>query len=84
MKKRVLDPDSTCHDQQVFNDTLLYLLVRTSAPSEKVEVFEDLDKIAGEVFEYDYPQKKKEEPKKTDGVSGEVKESGGESESSTK
>ena len=66
MKKRVLDPDSTCHDQQVFNDTLLYLLVRTSAPSEKVEVFEDLDKIAGEVFEYDYPQKKKEEPKKTE------------------
>ena len=60
LKKRVLDGESTCHDQQVFNDTLLYLLVHI--PGTKDE-FEDLDKVAGEIFEYDYPQKKKEEVK---------------------
>ena len=26
--------------------------------------FEDLEKVSGILFEYDYPQKKKEEPKK--------------------
>ena len=61
IKKRILDPEATCHDQQVFNDTLLYALVHV--PGTKDE-YEDLEKISGILFEYDYPQKKKEEPKK--------------------
>ena len=60
---QILDPEATCHDQQVFNDTVVYCLVKI--PDTKDE-YEDLEKVSGQVFEYDYPQKKKEEPKKTD------------------
>ena len=67
LQKRVLDADSTCHDQQVFNDTLLYLLIAPPREDPKQpQEFEDLEKVAGEIFEYAYPQKKKEEPKKTE------------------
>ena len=51
----------------MFNDTLLYLLVAPPrADPKQPQEFEDLEKVAGEVFEYAYPQKKKEEPKKTE------------------
>eukprot|EP00356_Strombidium_inclinatum_P002836 CAMPEP_0170481278 /NCGR_PEP_ID=MMETSP0208-20121228/1783_1 /TAXON_ID=197538 /ORGANISM="Strombidium inclinatum, Strain S3" /LENGTH=74 /DNA_ID=CAMNT_0010753949 /DNA_START=130 /DNA_END=351 /DNA_ORIENTATION=- len=58
IKNRVLDPDATCHDQQVFNDTVLYCLIHI--PGTKDD-FEELEKVSGQVFEYEYPQKKKEE-----------------------
>ena len=28
IKNRILDPQSSCHDQQVFNDTMVYCLLR--------------------------------------------------------
>ncbi len=43
------------------NDTVVYLLVKI--PNTKDD-YEDLEKISGVAWEYDYPQKKKEEPKK--------------------
>ena len=61
IKNRILDPESTCHDQQVFNDTVVYCLIHI--PGTKDD-FEELEKVSGQLFEYDYPQKKKEEPKK--------------------
>ena len=61
IKNRILDVESSCHDQQVFNDTVVYCLIHI--PGTKDE-FEDLEKVSGTLFEYDYPQKKKEEPKK--------------------
>lgn len=60
---QILDKDSTCHDQQVFNDTELYVLFRK--PGTKDE-FDELEKVAGQEFSYDYPVKKKEEPKNDD------------------
>ena len=56
-----MDNGSTCHDQQVFNDTVIYVLFRK--PGTKDE-FDELEKVAGQEFFYDYPAKKKEEPKK--------------------
>ena len=58
-----MDKDSTCHDQQVFNDTVLYCLFKK--PNTKDE-FEDLTEIAQQEFSYDYPLKKKEETKTED------------------
>ena len=57
----MLDGDATCHDQQVFNDTELW--ARIKIPGTKDD-YEELETISGTVFEYDYPPKKKEEPKK--------------------
>jgi len=45
----------------VFNDTVIYVLFRK--PGTKDE-FDELEKVAGQEFFYDYPAKKKEEPKK--------------------
>ena len=59
--KQILDADGTCHDQQVMNDTELYLLIHK--PGTKDE-FEPLEEVSGQEFEYEYPQKKKEEKKK--------------------
>ena len=61
LKNRILDPEATCHDQQVFNNTQVYCLIHI--PNTK-EDFEALEVVSGVTFEYDYPQKKKEEPKK--------------------
>ena len=58
IKNRKLDDEATCHAQQVFNDTVLYLLKK----NEKGEV-ENLDEIAGVHFEYEYPTKTGEPPK---------------------
>ena len=44
IKNRILDPDSTCHDQQVFNDTVVYCLIKKS---EQKDDFEDLEKVSG-------------------------------------
>ena len=55
---QVLDKDSTCHDQQVFNDTLLYLCFKK--PGSRDE-FDDLTEVAGQEFSYNNPYKKKEE-----------------------
>ena len=44
IKNRKLDCDSTCHDQQVFNDTVVYCLIHI--PGTKDE-FEDLEKVSG-------------------------------------
>jgi hypothetical protein len=58
-----LDNASNCHDQQVFNDTVIYVLFRK--PGTKDE-FDDLTAVAGQEFTYDYPAPKKEEPKKSE------------------
>ena len=66
-RNRILDPTSSCHDQQVFNDTVIYCLLRKPvAPGAKEGEFEVLAEVSGQEFEYDYPQKKKEEPKKVE------------------
>ena len=54
---------STCHDQQVFNDSVVYCCFKK--PGTKDE-FDDLAEVAGEEFSYDYPLKKKEEVKTID------------------
>ena len=59
IKNRILENTSTCHDQQVFNDSEVFLLLRK--PGTKDE-FEDLKVVAGREFEYEYPVKKVEEP----------------------
>ena len=43
----------------MFNDTQLYVLFRK--PGTKDE-FDELEKVAGQEFSYEYPQKKKEDP----------------------
>ena len=58
-----LDGTATCHDQQVFNNTELWLLFRK--PGTKDD-WDDLTEVAGQVFEYDYPRPKKEEGKKAE------------------
>lgn len=63
IKNRVLDNGSTCHDQQVFNDSVIYVCFRK--PGTKDE-FDELEKVASQEFFYDYPAKKKEEVKTTD------------------
>ena len=55
---QVLDKDATCHDQQVFNDTLLYLCFKK--PGSRDE-YDDLTEVAGEEFSYNNPYKKKED-----------------------
>ena len=57
---QILDNLSTCHDQQVFNDTLIYVLLKK--PGTKDE-FEPLEQVAGQEFVYEYPAKKREEVK---------------------
>ena len=52
---------ATCHDQQIFNNTELYVLFKK--PGTKDE-YDDLTEVAGQVFEYDYPRPKIEEKKK--------------------
>ena len=44
VKNRILDPEATCHDQQVFNNTEVYCLIHI--PGTKDE-FEELEKVAG-------------------------------------
>jgi hypothetical protein len=55
---QILDNAATCHDQQVFNDTLLYLCFKK--PGSK-EDFDDLTEVAGQEFSYNNPYKKKED-----------------------
>ena len=57
----MLDNGSTCHDQQVCNDQVIYVLFKK--PGTKDE-FDELEKVADKEFFYDYPARKKEEPKK--------------------
>ena len=57
----MLDAGATCHDQQVFNDTELYVLFRK--PGTKDE-FDELEKVAGREFAYDFPQQTKPDPNK--------------------
>lgn len=62
----MLDGTSTCHDQQVCTNTILYLSFKK--PGTKDE-FEDLKEVAGQEFEYDFPggpRKKVEEAPKDD------------------
>ena len=74
IKNRMLEVGCTCHDQQVFNDTEIFVQVKISPKSEVNKAnppvytgeWEDLEKVCGQTFEYDYPQKKKEDPKKDD------------------
>ena len=72
LKNRILEDNCTCHDQQVFNDTEIYACFKMSAKSEigKNKEYsgdwEEVEKVSGTVFEYDYPQKKKEVPKEDD------------------
>ena len=47
-----LDPEGTCHDQQVMNDTEVYLLVHI--PGTKDD-YEPLEEVSGQEFEYEYP-----------------------------
>jgi len=44
----------------VFDDTVIYVLLKK--PGTKDE-FDPLDLVAGQVFEYEYPAKKREEVK---------------------
>ena len=59
IKNRVLENTASCHDQQVFNDQEVYVLLRK--PGTKDE-FEDLKVVAGREFEYEFPSKKVDEP----------------------
>lgn len=60
----MLDNSATCHDQQVFNDTEVFLCLRIPGTKDQ---FEELTAAANGVeFFYDYPARKKEEPKKED------------------
>ncbi len=60
---QLLDNSATCHDQQIFNDTQVILTFRK--PGTKDE-YEELFEAAQEEYYYDYPARKKEEPKKDD------------------
>ena len=57
----MLENTATCHDQQVFNDSEVYLLLRKAGSKDE---YEDLKVVAlrEKDFEYDYPVKKVEEP----------------------
>ncbi len=59
-KNRHLENTASLHDQQIFNDTVVYVCLRK--PGGGKDDFEDLHEVAGQVFEYEYPTKKKEEP----------------------
>ena len=56
IKNRLLDPTSTCHDQQVFNDTVVYCLLRKPVQAGAKEgELESITEVSGMEFEYDYP-----------------------------
>jgi len=59
IKNRVLENTSSCHDQQVFNDQEVYVLLRKAGTKDE---FEDLKVVAGREFEYEFPTKKVDEP----------------------
>ncbi|CDW87793.1 UNKNOWN [Stylonychia lemnae] len=59
IRNRILENSATCHDQQLFNDSVVYICLKK--PNTKDE-FEDLADVSGQQFEYEYPPKKKEEP----------------------
>ena len=54
----------------MFNDTVLYCLFKK--PNTKDE-FDDLTEVAGQEFNYDYPLKKKEEPRPEDDWTNEMR-----------
>ena len=45
-----MDENSTCHDQQVDTNTILYALFKKPATKDE---FEDLTEVAGESFDYE-------------------------------
>ena len=58
---QVLDAGASCHDQQVFNNAVLYLCIKKPDGS-----FEQMEDVAmGQVFEYEYSGhvRKREETK---------------------
>ena len=59
IKNRVLENTASCHDQQVFNDQEVYVLLRKAGTKDE---FEDLKVVAGREFEYEFPTKKFDEP----------------------
>ena len=59
IKNRVLENTASCHDQQVFNDQEVYVLLRKAGTKDE---FEDLKVVAGREFEYEFPSKKVDEP----------------------
>ena len=59
IKNRVLENTASCHDQQVFNDQEVYVLLRKAGTKDE---FEDLKVVAGREFEYEFPTKKVDEP----------------------
>lgn len=64
LKKRILDDDASLHDQNLVNDTEVWVTIKKNEMG-RVE-FEEIDKVAGQVFEYEYPMQAKEPPKETD------------------
>ena len=59
IKNRVLENTASCHDQQVFNDQEVYVLLRKAGTKDE---FEDLKVVAGREFEYEFPTKKVDDP----------------------
>ena len=59
IRNRVLENTASCHDQQVFNDQEVYVLLRKAGTKDE---FEDLKVVAGREFEYEFPTKKVDEP----------------------
>ena len=65
---QILENSSTCHDQQVFNDTVVYCCIKKAGNCTYLtyigtkDEFEDLGDVAQTQFEYEYPPKKREEP----------------------
>ena len=53
LKNRILEDSASCHDQQVNNNETLYMLLK----DEKSGDFEDLVKVSGQEFEYEFPTK---------------------------
>ena len=53
IKNRLLEDDVTCLDQQVFDNGVVYLVLK----DEKTNDWEQLDVVANQHFEYDYPPK---------------------------
>ena len=48
----MLDSNATCHDQQVFDNSIVYLCFKKPATKDE---FEPLTEVAlGQTFEYDY------------------------------
>ena len=59
IRNRVLENTASCHDQQVFNDQEVYVLLRKAGTKDE---FEDLKVVAGREFEYEFPTMKVDEP----------------------